>query len=71
MSTLAPEARYLDAFALLDIERGDFDQAATWLTSSLEVARAMADAWSEAAALNKLGDVARAQSDYVRAGHFV
>jgi tetratricopeptide (TPR) repeat protein len=28
----------------------------------------MGDAWSEAAALNKLGDVARAQNDYARAG---
>src|SRR5262249_24602428 len=45
------------------------DEAARWLASSLEVARSMADAWSEAAALNTLGDVARAKSDYARAGH--
>ena len=28
----------------------------------------MGDAWSEAAALNKLGDLTRAQSDYAGAG---
>jgi tetratricopeptide (TPR) repeat protein len=61
------EAGYLDAFALLAIEQGALSDAERWLTSSLQVARAMGDAWSEAAALNKLGDVARAQSDHVRA----
>jgi hypothetical protein len=35
--------------ALLAIEQGDFDEAATWLRSSRDVARATGDAWSEAA----------------------
>ena len=55
------EACYQDALALLAIEQGDFDETARWLTSSLDVARAMVMRGARPPHSTKLADFARAQ----------
>lgn len=60
-------ARALDGATVLAISQGDYEEAEQFATEYLAFSRTIDDTWSEAAALNLLGVIARAAGDLDRA----
>jgi predicted ATPase/DNA-binding CsgD family transcriptional regulator len=61
------EARHLQSLADLALAGGNAEEARALIAECLRVARAARDTWSQAMALNGLGDVLRSAGDYVQA----
>ena len=57
----------MQSLADLALADNDLDGARTLITEFLSLARGSSDIWSEAMALNGLGDILRSSGDYVRA----